>query len=374
MPTPAEVYGVESPLFRKTNLVIAIFGALLVAAGIALLQFEQRLKGTGYVVSAREHQLFAPLDAFVGEVYFEDGEMVAEGDNLIQLHAPDLEQRIASAEMDLMRLDGALKVALADLSDWEKRPAEMVWMTAREQDVLASEIESLQQQLVERLSMAAKSGIISPIELKNQQIQLLNTRIRQVDSRFRASAMEAGLPEWNRHLLQTCFDALHDELASARQHLAVLQLQRSALAIEAPFAGIFLALSVHQVGEPVARGQRIGIVSDPLAPQRIEALLAERNVDLLRLGQSVRITSGVFRSLKRGYAHGKVTKIHPAGRLVDGDRFYEVWVDVIASPIRLPHGSSALVEVATGRRSLWEIFLSLRDSGMQTGITDSHTQ
>lgn len=72
----------------RSTLVLAGLAGLL---AVACLPAELRIRGDGELVPTRRQIIYAPLNARVGEVFVEHGDLVAEGRELVVLHSDELE-------------------------------------------------------------------------------------------------------------------------------------------------------------------------------------------------------------------------------------------------------------------------------------------
>jgi multidrug resistance efflux pump len=219
--------------------------------------------------------------------------------------------------------------------------------------------------LLNRLNALSESGNISDIVLQNRRIEIMETKLRRIDAGFRSSALESGLIEWNRALLEAQLETSKQLRDAAHFRLESLEAIESSLTIRAPFNGRLINWYPSQTGETFAKGAPMGTIVSREQANSIKAYLPERNIDLAKVGQSVRIISGVYRHISEGYVWGRLASIHPSSTTentpqnADGS-FYEVEIDILDSPRPLPHGSTVQVEVIVGQRNLLEMLFLRR--------------
>lgn len=355
----------ESRGFRKINRLVGIFGLLLVVAGLQLIRTDQRLVGSGVVEDRTEHKFHAPRDVHVVEILCNDGDTVKKGEILLLFASRALREHLNEVRQTVVRAEVDFLLAEAELRDWERRPAEADWLTAPERDTLLAEIEHSQQLLLERLSTLVESGGVTTIELQNRRVQLLETQLRRIDVGYRSSAIQSGLVEWNRELLEARLKAADRLRQATGEILKELEADEAELILQAPFDGRLVDWRPRQAGETFADGEAIGTLVSADEADSIKALLPERNIDLARSGQQVRIISGVYRPINEGYVWGRLVHVHPSdttdASLLDGEApVYEAKIDIVDSPRPLPHGSSVQVEVIVGRRTFLEMLFFRR--------------
>jgi multidrug efflux pump subunit AcrA (membrane-fusion protein) len=355
----------ESRGFRKINRLVGAFGLLLVIAGLLLVRADQRLVGSGVVEDRTEHKFYAPRDVRIVERLYSDGDTVKEGDALLRFASSVLRERLNEVRQTVAQTEADFFLAEAALRDWERRPAEANWLTASQRDTLLAEIERSQQLLLERLNTLVESGGVTTIEVQNRRVQLLETQLRRIEVGYHSSAVESGLEEWNRELLEARLQAADLLREVSRKTLEALEADEAELVLKAPFDGRLVDWRPRQVGETYTDGEVIGTLVSSNGADSIKALLPERNIDLARSGQRVRIISGVYRPINEGYVWGQLVHIHPSDTTETSQPgnelpLYEAKIDIVDSPRPLPHGSSVQVEVIVGRRTFLEMLFLRR--------------
>lgn len=108
--------------FRGRRLAIAgaiVAGVVLLGLALALVPWEYRVEAKGRAMPAEQHEIFAPWDGRVEQVFVENGQTVNAGDPLAVLRSDDLETELLAAENAV--LEGAKQVA--DLQQQRERAA-----------------------------------------------------------------------------------------------------------------------------------------------------------------------------------------------------------------------------------------------------------
>jgi len=341
---------------------------MLVLAGFLLLRTDFVIAGRGTVEYALKKDFFAPAGGRVDILNARSGQKIRTGDLLLRLRSPALEAEQLRARRELAALEADRIRAEARLADLRKRPASVEFMNASARERLLAEMETAQDTLIGRLENLVESGGVSKIDLAERRIERLRIRAEALAAKSRADWMRAGLPEWERALALAEKEAIEVEWAAAHGLVKRAEERLDALKIRAPFDGIIADLAPRQAGEPVEQGQYLLRVADPASAHRIKAHVPQRNADLLKPGQSVRMESRVFASLFEGPVHGKLITVTPmadppsleTGMMPDpaaGDIPLELDIRVSDSPHPLIPGTTLDIEIVVGRRTLFEMFL-----------------
>ena len=358
----------QTKRFSKLNRYSALLGALLVLGGCLLLRTDFVIAGRGTVEYARKNDFFAPADGWVATLQARTGEEVRAGDVLLRLRSPTLEAEELQARRALAALKADRIRVSARLDDLRHRPVPIEFMDAPAQERLLEEMESAQDTLIGRLESLVDSGGVSKIGLAERRIERLRVRAEALAAKSMADWMRAGLPEWERSLALAEKEAVEVEYVAARERAERIEERANALTIRAPFDGIVADLAPQQVDEPVKEGQYLLRVADPESAHRIEAYVPQRNADLLKPGQPVRMESRVFASVFEGPVRGELVSVSPMAAPPSlasdpklgpaaGDIPLDLDIRVSDSPHPLIAGTTLEIEVVVGRRSVLEMFL-----------------
>ena len=79
---------------KLVKLLLALTAIAGVAAALAFIPWDYRVKGEGALMPAEQSRVFAPMDAEVAEVLVKSGDEVVEGQTLVRLESDELEQRL----------------------------------------------------------------------------------------------------------------------------------------------------------------------------------------------------------------------------------------------------------------------------------------
>jgi acetyl/propionyl-CoA carboxylase alpha subunit len=91
---------------RLAKTLAAVAGVILVAAALWLVPYDYRVTGKGKLMPVRRHQIFAPENGEVIEIFVHGGDKVKKGQRLLQLRN---EQLTAEYNDNLYKLEQAVQ-------------------------------------------------------------------------------------------------------------------------------------------------------------------------------------------------------------------------------------------------------------------------
>jgi multidrug resistance efflux pump len=192
--------------------------------------------------------------------------------------------------------------------------------------------------------------------LTEKELAQMRAELAANDVALRATNV---LPELEQEKLLVDRQRLQEKSALAASELSLTTNLMAGMHVVAPMDGRVVDLDYRYTGMSVPRGSRLAKLAVPDGNFRIKALVAEKNVDLIRAGTRAFMRSGVFDAVLEGYIKGRVVRVGPegdnsAGESSDGPR-YEVYIDVEETPYPLTLGSRVKVELLLGKRDIWGI-------------------
>lgn len=372
----------------------------------------------GRVIPSGRVKLVQSAEAgIVRALHVHEGQTVHEGEALIELDVTaarasreQVRQDLLVAELDRARLS-ALAVGPRDPAPFwsppENAPAELVEANRRlmlsrasaaraEADAADAETQrrraerrSIEAQvaklesalpLIGRRVEARRSlverqyGAEMPfLELRQQQsdmehdLTVMKTRLQEADSGILVA--EAGARKIRAEFLRQ----VETELAESEKKAATLTQellkaeQRLALQVlTAPVEGTVQQLQANTVGGVVTQGQTAMVVVPAGARLEIEALIANKDIGFVEVGQPAVIKLETFNFTKYGFLTGKVLSVSPdaiedknqglvyAARIeLDRDA-----MQIDGRRVPLGPGMSASVEIKTGERRLIEYVMA----------------
>jgi len=200
--------------------------------------------------------------------------------------------------------------------------------------------------------------LVSVVQLRREEIALLEARQNQVELEFLADLEKAGAAEFSREReeLRRANAAKLQQLIAEKKEL--LEKERRRREIRSPVTGRLARLAFRYPHMAVAPGEFVFEVVNEDSPFEVDALVGERNFDLLRVGGEVRMNSAVVGNLMGDTIIGHISELPIEPEPGDtGQVTYEVEIAVDESPIPLVPGSSVEVEFVLGRRTLFDAIL-----------------
>lgn len=202
---------------------------------------------------------------------------------------------------------------------------------------------------------------------QQQQLVAQRARLTQARAAHRQANDErrSALAEINRELLDLQRDA-GQRIAALGQDLRKAQHRDRQTRLIAPVAGTVQQLAISAPGAIVTAAQPLLLIVPGDQPVEIEAVLANRDVGAVRVGQRVSIKVDAYDFTRFGMLEGRVASVSSDAMNDDKNRpVYGVrvqldprglWVDGRQLP--LTPGMTVRAEIKTSRRRLISYFLS----------------
>jgi|GEM_PF-4306394 len=336
-------------------------GGALVVIGLAALRLDHHITTTARLGRDTDVLLYAPADARLAAWQAGEGAAVTTGQALATLENGEIGLRVAELRREWALLDAERKRAFAARAEAELGPAGAEYVLAADRAQSLATVVERQEEIERTLQRGRDLNVVSQLELGRQQIAVLEARAaRAAAERLLAAGQEragrAAAP-WAATL-----DGLEKAAAALREALATAEAAAEALVLRAPTNGVLAVRYRRRPGGAVTRGEALARITDPSAPYQARAVVGQKNVDLIRTGQPVRMESAVFGAAFGSYLRGRVAWIVPHHRAADSDPRtepqYEVWMSIDDAPYPLVDDSQVTAHIVLGRRSLGELFLS----------------
>lgn len=348
-----------SPVGRAVAIAIAaVFAVALAWASIGTVDIVA--VAPGKIIPSGRTKTIQPFETgVVRAIYVSDGQSVKAGDVLIELdptineaELEHLRSDFLAARSEAARLHAALAKdnPLAEFKPPADAPANLIEMhrrflvsqTAEQNAKLAAIDGQLAQKDAEQATIKASieklKAIIPPLEERVEiRKQLFNKELgskllyltelqdlvgqRQEiaiqESRQReADAAVAGLKETRTKTVAEYERGLFEELAKAEQKAAGLAQdvikaeQRTSLQkLTAPVAGVVQQLAIHTIGGVVTPAQPLMVVVPAEAGLEIEAMISNRDIGFVEVGQDAAIKIDTFNFTRYGLLDGKVRSV-----------------------------------------------------------------
>lgn len=349
-----------SPVGRAIAFsLMAVFAAALAWASFGTVDIVA--VASGKIIPSGRTKIIQPFETgVVRAINVRDGQNVAAGDVLVELdptmsgaELQRLKSDLVAAQLEAARLRAALSAngdpqpaltpppaAPPDLVEMHRRflVTQIAEQSARmsaidrqvaqkeaERATIKASIEKLEatltpmQQKVEIREQLFRKELGSKIIYLTELQELVGHRqeILVQQSRYAESdAAIAALVETRRKAVAEYERGLWDDLAKAEQKAAGLAQdvikagQRTSLQkLAAPVDGMVQQLSIHTVGGVVAPAQTLMVVVPAESRIEIEAMISNRDIGFVEVGQEAAIKVDTFNFTRYGLLHGKILSI-----------------------------------------------------------------
>lgn len=350
-----------SPAGRSIGFtIIALF--CLALAWAFLSRVDIIASATGKIIPSGHTKIIQPFETgVVRAIHVHDGQVVKEGEVLIELdptmneaETSHLESDLMAAQLDVARLRAALADGdvLANFKPPAEAPAALVAVqrkfladqTAEQQAKLAvldrqraqkeaelatiaatvSKLEATLPVLQERLDIrktlydhatGSKADYLQMLQSfveEQKELEVQKSKVNEAQSALAAIIEERTHTEaeYRRERFSELVEAerkasgLSDDVAKA-QHRTQLQM------LVAPVDGTVQQLAVHTVGGVVTPAQALLVIVPTDSHLEIEAMVLNRDVGFVHAGQDAQIKVDTFNFSRYGVLHGKVLNVSP---------------------------------------------------------------
>ena len=427
-----------SPIGRAigATIIVLFFIAMLWAA---FAHVDIVASASGKVIPSGQVKLIQPFETgVVRAINVHDGQSVKAGDILIELdptmtaaEEDHIKSDLISAQLDIARLHAALSDAEDSQTAFKPPPGASNDLIAMERQFLAKQTEeyrtklaSLDRQRVQKeAETEAVEATIKKLEatepLIQQRVDIVKTlsdkglgskltyletaqTLAENQNEFNvqrsrldeAKAALAAIIETRAHEAAEFRRGLFAELAEAERKAAGLsgdlvkaQERTKLQLLTAPVDGVVQQLAIHTVGGVVTPAQQLAVVVPSDSTLEIEAMVSNRDVGFVHVGQDAQIKVDAFNYTQYGLIHGNVSSVSrdaivrdlPAGNGQEKSRGGEAetsepagqalnyvarvsldrtQIEVGDAPASLAPGMAATVDIKTGSRSVLSYLLS----------------
>jgi hemolysin D len=413
---PAALELVETP---PAALPRAVLWTIVAALGFAIAwscvgKIDLVAVAPGKVIAADKTKLIQPAEiGVVKKILVKDGQVVRSGDVLIELEAAATATVADSARqreaLMAARLEAARYEALARgapmrapagapkaLVDSEARAlaghlqehraklaefdAEIVRRTAELGAVkelaskLAETLPIAQRRAEDYRNLVEQKFVSQHGYLEREQARIENQRdlaFQQARVQQLAAAVEearrrrdSAVAEFERSAINAKVDA-DKRAALLAQELVKAETRQQQQTLTAPVDGVVQQLAVHTVGGVVTPAQTLMVITPSEYQAEVEALLENRDVGFVRVGQHVEVKVDTFPFTRYGTIPGTVSFV--SSDAVQDDKRGLVFqarvrldkpaLRVDEREVSLTPGMAVTAEIATARRRVIEFFL-----------------
>jgi multidrug efflux pump subunit AcrA (membrane-fusion protein) len=386
---------------RRRRAAVWALALAALAAGLCLIEIEDRAGGEFQMRSVTRAELRAPAAGFLREVYRDEGDRVLPGEPVARLEVPDLPGRLAQKKAEVREGEARLRLLEAgpryeEVAEQRRRLRRAeAWRNLARQDLqrlqqafgkelvrLDKQVAQCQAELTAAQDAAGRSERllagrgISP-EQHGEAVrrrQVCQARLEQAQAARQAreatGALEAETELARREreaddaqaalaLLEAGPRAELVEAERARrdrllEEARCLEQLRDRLPVHSPVAGLVMTPRLRErVGQYLREGELICVVEEPDALEA-EVALAEQDVARVRPGQPVALRA---RGLPFGALRGRVGRVAAAAVHGDAQGSVVVYCQLDDGPAGLRPGMTGYGRVHTGPRPLGAILL-----------------
>ncbi len=349
-----KIFGRISPI----NWFYTVFGVVLCAGALFFIDSDFTVAAPGVVAYKRSLPVFAPRGGIVSEVRVSEGDSVTPGQVVLQLENTADEELLLAQKHRLASSKRALALAEIALEEWDVRPGDALLVAAKARLDWMEDMLDARKEMVSLFEEAVARDLVTELRLREERFSLMEAEGALIEARIKGEWVDEGLLELSRKRLLALLEEARAAHSALEEEVELLARMRERLTLRAPFEGRIATLDFNYEGMAVEKGAFVFEVIDESGPVEVEALVGERNFDLLQVGGLARITSRMAGSLVGDEFTGRISELplSPESESSDGPR-YEVEIAVDDPPFTLVEGSTVEVELVLGRRTLLDAIL-----------------
>ncbi|WP_256125351.1 HlyD family type I secretion periplasmic adaptor subunit [Photorhabdus luminescens] len=358
--------------------------------------------------------------AVVRAIHVNDGQTVKVGELLVELDPTAASADVSRVQSELLavRIDSARSAAMLDAINQQQSPASLVgtiananpeqvlsaqrWLQGQYQEY-RSNLELVDAEILQRSAeiQSAQSQVASlrktlPIatrlaedyqrlltkqyvsrhaylekeqtrldlqrQLSVQQASVLQHTAARDEARRRREAVVAQ----NRRAMLDLQQEANKKAATLVQELAKARYHETLTSLKAPVAGTVQQLAIHTVGGVVTPAQPLMVIVPADQPVEVEAMLENKDVGFVHVGQPVTVKVETFTFTKYGTVDGEVLNVsndaiedEKRGLIYSSRiRLKSDHVMVNGQRVALSPGMSITAEIKTDQRRVIDYFLS----------------
>ncbi len=349
-------------------------GAATVLEKVSRGNVRRSVMGTGKIEPRTRVEIKSKASGIVRFIHVKEGELVKQGQILLELDRENLQARAREANAALDAAAASQNEANAELATAE---------ATLERTRSDAKVEEAEFAFVERSCLRTKElfgeGLISrsELELADKQVSQGNAKREAVLSSIKASEAQVGRA-------RLAIERAKATVAQARAVAERVDEELQNATIRSPAEGVVLSLNV-EVGHAVSSILQLGstatllMVLGDTSELFFRGLVNETDIAWVHLNQPVSLTVESFRDLRFA---GRVTKISPIGVEKDKVVDFEVEVSILnrlplpsdtRNPASLAMGGSPTAGLARDARSPATISLRPNMSVTAEIITEERT-
>jgi len=408
------------PAPRVVQWLIIAF-AVLALIWACLGEIDVVATATGKVVPSGKSKIVQSSEvAVVKAIHVQDGQKVEAGDLLVELDAQMTGADVQRLQSELVasQVDSARAAALLEAMNAERAPAGLAgrlpnlsyqqqvaaeaWLQGQYAELRSSLAQSDAEIAQRNAEMAAAREGISRLEesipitrelsadykrllekgyiakhayLEREQLRLQQERELalqkahllevQAAKQQAQSRRQSVLDQTSRAMLDL-LNASEQRAAGLEQELKKAQQRNRLMQLKAPVSGTVQQLAIHTAGGVVTEAQPLMVVVPSDQPVEVEAMIQNKDIGFVRVGQEVEVKVDTFNFTKYGVVAGVVKSI--SDDAIEDERMGLVYSSIISIAdsglvvgdkfVFLSPGMSVQAEVKTANRTVIDYFLS----------------
>ena len=285
------------------SLVLLVIGGII---SLFLIEIEDVIYAKGKIASEITYDVISHLDGRVVRLNFDEGDDVKEGDVIAQVDAIEYEEEQVRIESEIREYEAELEVKKAELEALRTNPLpKELWYAETNLRESTDKAQRTQARLNRSLKLSTNNAI-SKREFEDAEIENIKTQGEL--ARARENLVRSGVGERNIEKAERDIDLVQAKIASRRAALKLVERRIRECRIVAPSDGRLVTLPC-KYSTYVQKGELAARMSAGTTLKGI-AYVDETVVRKVRIGQSVRISSGVFNRLEYGSFYGSVDRVY----------------------------------------------------------------
>ena len=339
--------------FRKTlrifryMLIVLVFFIFIIVAILIFGYMENTVSGRGTIEGFREYQLKSEVMSKIKTVEKREGEQVKKGDVLLRLDDRDLREKIELLENRIKELESEIDVSEAELEVTKHDPLPKEYRHTRialQTAELRAKKSLLEQEMFQKLY---DRKVISWLKLQEKQLKYLSDLTDLKTQRKDFDILENGLAKKIVAKAASELALLKTKLEGKKKELKLLSGHLNDYVFTAPEDGIIRYIPAKP-GAYVVPGDTLVRVATT-DKKKFTVYIDEKQIYMVREGQTARISSSQYNYLEYGYFEGKVMHIGGMPEFRGGQNYYPVRIMLTKEPHPLRLGSTGDAYIVTGK-------------------------
>ncbi|OPZ07628.1 MAG: multidrug resistance protein MdtN [candidate division BRC1 bacterium ADurb.BinA364] len=350
----------------KRILFLVLLFVFSAVASLAFISIDELYMASGIVRPADDAVIYSPCDGFIEKVYHWEEEYVPRGGELYRMESWDLEKR----RIELQQQRRELEAQLAQQEIHAERVADTAlpnWLRFADLDTERSEkVVEHRQNVLDRLEILRRDGLISQLEYDNAHLQLTEAETNRDRNQLRQELIDTGWVERAVAEANAAKAVTEARLKNLVDDERVLDQEFERRVVRADWACTITYVLVRHPGDPVREGQKLMEVRTS-EERSLDLFGGERNVHRLAPGQKVIFETNAFSALTEGYCQGTVEIIASDANMPNSQELgfgrprvaYYLKSSVDYSPLPLKFGATVSAEIALRRVPIYKVMFNL---------------